>query len=134
MTRGEVAMQKDTGIAGAEYSAALAEAIELGLMTAKGEATERCQCAECLKVFSTEHSFDTHRVDDRCVYPKQAGLVQHPAGWWHRPGADEGWTKSLRARTGVHHDGGANAGTVPGGGDQDGVSKRPTVKAERGVA
>jgi hypothetical protein len=43
--------------------------IELGLMTATGIATDRCQWTECGEVFSTCGNFDRHRRGDDCLPP-----------------------------------------------------------------
>jgi hypothetical protein len=47
------------------YEEAMAEAISLGLMTASGNATDRCQCPTCGAVFSTEGNFDRHLAKGR---------------------------------------------------------------------
>lgn len=47
------------------YRAALAAAHRLGLMTASGDATDRCQCPTCGAVFSTEGNFDRHLTPGR---------------------------------------------------------------------
>ncbi len=70
------------------YAAAMAEAIQLGLMTAKGEATDRCQCSLCGAVFSTVANFDRHRAGDACHPPAEVGLLQHPRAWWLQPGPE----------------------------------------------
>jgi hypothetical protein len=80
-----------------EYDEAVAEAIELGLMTSVGEATERAQCPTCGEVFSTDANFERHLSKGRnredydgpwCQPPASVGLIQHKRGWWQLPGPD----------------------------------------------
>ena len=81
------------------YADAVAEAQRLGLMTASGHGTDRCQCPECGEVFSTESNFDRHLqpaairfADDYegpwCRPPAQVGLVHSEGGAWHLPGPE----------------------------------------------
>lgn len=105
------------------YDEAMAEAVALGLMTAGGTATDRCQCPTCGRVFSTDPNFMRHLNPDRyragfdkslnCLDPAGVGLVTTalPSGVleWHRPGSDT----PVEARFGLRGDGGTDAG-VPG--------------------
>ena len=80
------------------YEEAMAEAIQLGLMTRNGEATDRCQCTTCGEVFSTEGNFDRHLTRNHnrdgftgpwCQPPASADLIQNDLGVWHQPGPDD---------------------------------------------
>ncbi len=82
----------------ASYDDAIAEAVDLGLMTSDGHATDRAQCPTCCEVFSTVGNFDRHLAKGRnaeeydgpwCRLPASVGLVQHDRGWWHQPAPDE---------------------------------------------
>jgi hypothetical protein len=80
------------------YEEAMAEAIELGLMSPNGQATDRCQCPTCGEVFTTEGNFDRHLMPGRnvdgydgpwCRPPSEVGLVQTEGHrWWHQPDAE----------------------------------------------
>jgi hypothetical protein len=81
-----------------DYDAAMAHAERLGLMS-DGHATDRCQCSECGRVFSTEPNFDRHLTPGRladdfdgdwCRSPAGVGLVQAEGGWWTRPEPQDG--------------------------------------------
>ena len=93
------------------YAAAMAEAVELGLMTKSAEATDRCQCPTCGEVFSTEANFDRHLARGRnrddytgpwCRPPAKMGLIK-TGQEWHRPGSNEG----VAALRGSHPAGGS---------------------------
>jgi len=82
----------------AVYEAAMAEAIELGLMSRNGLPTERAQCPTCQAVFSTDANFDRHLTKGRnregftgpwCQPPASMGLIQDAGKVWHQPGPDD---------------------------------------------
>lgn len=99
--------------ADARYEEAMADAVALGLLTASGVATNRCQCPTCANVFSTEGNFTRHLVRNRnrdgyegpwCRRPGAARLVQ-TSGVWHQPGSED----AVAARRSSDHAGGTVA-------------------------
>jgi len=86
----------------------MTEATALGLMTAKGEATERCQCPTCSQVFSTDRNFRRHLTRNRnaegfdgswCHPPDDVGLVYEPPRCGiSLPGLEDGSEPVFRPR------------------------------------
>ena len=91
-----------------DYDEAMAHAVRLGLLTASGGATDRCQCPTCGQVFSTEANFDRHLSPDRqaedfagkwCRDPATVDLIRSGIVW-HRPGPPEPHS-ALREKSGA---------------------------------
>lgn len=43
---------------------------------------DRMHCASCHRTFEGIELFDAHRADERCVHPRQLGLVATKNGIW----------------------------------------------------
>jgi hypothetical protein len=115
------------------YDAATTAALRLGLITAGGSATDRCQCPTCCAVFSTETNFGRHLAPSRndedsegpwCRTPAEVGLVQAPGGWWQQPGPPEAISRAGGS--------GAQPGPVPNPGA--GPNAVPTRHGMREIA
>jgi hypothetical protein len=92
-----------------DFDGAMAHAIKLGLTTANGNPTSRCQCPTCGEVFSTEKNFDRHLTPGRladgfdgdwCQDPATRGMVLKVNGVWCQPAEEEFDPKAVRRAVG----------------------------------